>query len=148
MMSSLIKAASSKLHDRIEVIPLSSRANPPLLFVYGTLQSGFPNRWARLLASSADFLGPAKVRGVLYQVAHYPGLKPSRGWVEGELYRLRNPSKILIALDRWEGTLFQRVLTKAYKDGSASRTSWVYLFTGRVLRERRILSGKFPDRTS
>jgi gamma-glutamylcyclotransferase (GGCT)/AIG2-like uncharacterized protein YtfP len=146
MMSSFIKAASSKLHDRIEVIPVSSRSHPPLLFVYGTLQSSFQNSWAKLLRDSADLLGQARVRGRLYQVAHYPGLKmPDRPdqWVEGELYRLRNPAKILMELDRWEGPQYERVFTTAHFMNAAPRACWVYLYLARVDPALRILSGRF-----
>jgi gamma-glutamylcyclotransferase (GGCT)/AIG2-like uncharacterized protein YtfP len=44
------------------------------LFVYGTLMRGFDHPMARLLSRSADFLSPARCRGRLFLVKHYPGL--------------------------------------------------------------------------
>jgi gamma-glutamylcyclotransferase (GGCT)/AIG2-like uncharacterized protein YtfP len=84
------------------------------------------------------------VRGALYQVAHYPGLKRSRrGWVEGELYRLKDPPKVLAALDEWEGTDYRRVLMRAHLESGGSRLGWGYLYLPRVAVGRRILSGRF-----
>src|SRR3954471_17107310 len=44
------------------------------LFVYGTLMRGFDHAMAKLLSRSAKFVGPARCRGRLYLVKHYPGL--------------------------------------------------------------------------
>src|SRR5438105_3735016 len=80
--------------------------HPDELFVYGTLRSGQPNQFARLLAEAATLLGPGRVRGRLYQVNSYPGLILSDGpdeWVKGEVYRLHNSSTLLPVLDDYEG---------------------------------------------
>src|SRR6185295_689420 len=92
----------SKPHDRIRVIALSSH---PYLFVYGTLKSGFRNRFARRLRRESRLLGRAHMPGRLYRVRWYPGMRPPRGpedVVMGELYKLRQASKTLKALDEWE----------------------------------------------
>ena len=113
----------------------------PRLFVYGTLKTGFDNRWAKALGESATLLGPARLRGRLYRVAHYPGLKRSaRGnsWVVGELFRLHNPRKLLQALDRYEGERFKRVRALADLEQGGRRACYGLMstFLGFGLRER------------
>jgi gamma-glutamylcyclotransferase (GGCT)/AIG2-like uncharacterized protein YtfP len=154
-MSSLIKAASrellysnppsGKLHDTIEFIRVSS-SGPARLFVYGTLKTGFQNRFARLLHSNAECLGPAKIRGRLYRISWHPGLKrcTREEWVFGEVFRLRNPLKILRALDIYEGAAFRRVETSAYLETNAfGLACWVYEYVPGVSAMRRIRSGCF-----
>ncbi len=83
---------------------------PDLLFVYGTLRSGFENNYARLLRAGSDFVGPAEVRGSLRAVGEYTAFAPDGdGVVQGELYRMREPAKLLSALDEYEGDEYERV---------------------------------------
>ncbi|HZW50403.1 MAG TPA: gamma-glutamylcyclotransferase family protein, partial [Rudaea sp.] len=76
-----------------------------LLFVYGTLMCGYHHPMAQLLSRSADFLGPARCRGRLYLVKHYPGLVLSEDADDvtfGELYRLRQAGELLREFDMYE----------------------------------------------
>lgn len=125
---------------------MSSRDSAPRLFVYGTLKSNFDNRWAKLLRNSGHFLGPAAIRGRLYRVAHYPGLKrlgAGNSWVLGELFQLRNPQKILEALDQYEGDRFTRVKAMAYLDGVGASSCWAYEYQPPIVSSRRIPEGWF-----
>lgn len=118
----------------------------PRLFVYGTLRTGFDNRWAQALHQSATLLGPARVRARLYQVAHYTGLKRlshGNSWVLGELFRLHNPRKLLEALDQYEGEKFKRVRALAYLDQGGRRACWTYEYVPRVQSSRKIVTGRF-----
>src|SRR5256885_16553792 len=75
------------------------------LFVYGTLMRGFDHPMAKLLSRSADFLGPARCRGRLYLIKHYPGLVLSADPADivfGELYRLRDRDPLLGEFDMYE----------------------------------------------
>lgn len=106
-----------------------------LLFVYGTLRSGFENAYARLLRSEADLLGPATVPGSIFRVKHYPAYKDApQGEVRGELYRLHNPEMTLRVLDEYEGEEFERVVVNGY---------WLYRYLPKPPASARILSGDF-----
>lgn len=74
------------------------------LFVYGTLRRSVAHPMHAPLRETASPLGDARVRGVLYRVASYPGLvlDGGAGWVLGELYYLRDPD-VLVQLDAYEG---------------------------------------------
>jgi gamma-glutamylcyclotransferase (GGCT)/AIG2-like uncharacterized protein YtfP len=126
------------------------------LFVYGSLRSSQTNPFARLLAESADCLGPAKVRGRLYRIGSYPGLIPSKSvdeWVLGEVFRMRNPAVSLAALDDYEGCgardtppfPYERVATHAALEDGQILLCWVYVYRGSqpLTEERRIRSGDF-----
>src|SRR5512141_1702696 len=110
-----------------------------LLFVYGTLMRGFDNPMARLLARSADFLGPAQCRGRLHQVAHYPGLVLSdaaEDVVFGELFRLCQPAALLREFDMYEACgegfaepteYLRRMLPVTGDDGTVGE-AWTYIY--------------------
>jgi gamma-glutamylcyclotransferase (GGCT)/AIG2-like uncharacterized protein YtfP len=106
-----------------------------LLFVYGTLRSGFENRYARLLRSEAGFVGRATVRGSIYRIGHYAAYKGDPdGEVHGELYRLQNPEMTLRVLDEYEGQDFERITVG---------TCWLYRYLPEPSVESRISSGDF-----
>ena len=126
------------------------------LFVYGTLLRGFDHPMAQLLSRSADFLGPARCRGRLYLVQHYPGLVESDepdDVVFGELYRLRAPAALLRELDIYEACgegfaepteYIRRMLAVTSEDGEASE-AWTYLYNWPVADLARIASGRFLE---
>ncbi len=111
-----------------------------LIFVYGTLRSGFSNEHALLLRANAEFVGPATVRGSIYLMADYPvggypGFRENPdGVVHGEIWRLREPERILALLDAYEGDQYERVRIGDW---------WIYRYIGPVAEERRIQSGDF-----
>jgi gamma-glutamylcyclotransferase (GGCT)/AIG2-like uncharacterized protein YtfP len=101
-----------------------------LLFVYGTLKSSFRNRYARKLRREAKLLGRARMPGRLFRIRWYPGMRPPRGpkdLVTGELYRLRQPSKTLAALDKYEEQ-YARELHRATLENGQEFRAWVYIF--------------------
>ena len=106
-----------------------------LLFVYGTLRSGFDNRYARQLRKEATSLGRATVPGSIYRVEHYPAFRPQpEGEVRGELYRLHTPEITLAVLDEYEGEEFERVMVQG---------AWLYQYKSSPPEEARIASGDF-----
>lgn len=126
----------------------------PNLFVYGTLRSAFENPYARRLRKQAVLLGPAKMRGRLYSLGAYPGMKPSfepDDWVIGELYRLDKPPKLLAFLDAYEvcdprdGAYreFERITATAHLVGGRCLAAWVYLYGRPVDRACRISGGDY-----
>ncbi len=126
------------------------------LFVYGTLMRGFDHPMARLLASHADFLGPATCRGRLVLVKHYPGLLPSdepADVVHGELFRLRAGDALLRELDMYEAcgegfaapTEYLRELIEVRRDDGTAEQAWTYVYNWPVTDLPVIASGKFLE---
>ncbi len=128
----------------------------PSLFVYGTLRSEFGNEFARLLRAGSVFMGKARVRGRLYRLGGYPGLKLSRSgqdWAIGEVYALRDPDATLSALDAYEGCApgdpaphpFDRVKARAVMEDGSISDVWVYVYNRTVPESRWIVSGDFVE---
>lgn len=110
---------------------------PPrvLLFVYGSLKSGYEN--AHLLAG-ATLLGPTRTRAGYRLIRYcdgYPGLVPasdSESWVVGELYAV--DAEHLLELDAFEEcpTLYRREsielgdqqIVQAYVVAAGDAASW------------------------
>jgi gamma-glutamylcyclotransferase (GGCT)/AIG2-like uncharacterized protein YtfP len=125
---------------------VSSRDYAPRLFVYGTLRTSFDNRWAKMLRRSGILVGAARVRGRLYRVGQYTGLKRlahGNSWVLGELFQLHNPRKILPALDHYEGEKFNRVRTMAYVEDVGVLACWTYEYGPDVPSQRSVPAGRF-----
>jgi len=118
---------------------------PRHLFVYGTLRRGGPMH--ALIEPGAHRVGPARMRGRLYDLGAFPGLAEGRrgDQVQGELYALAGDTAALLdALDRYEGRAFRRVVREALPvDGGAPVPAWVYLYAGSVRGRRRIASGDY-----
>jgi gamma-glutamylcyclotransferase (GGCT)/AIG2-like uncharacterized protein YtfP len=115
------------------------------LFVYGTLKSGFLNPYAQRLRREAKLLGRAQMPGRLYRVRWYPGMLPPRGsedLVRGELYKLRQPSKTLKALDEYEEE-YARELHRATLESGKSFQAWVYMYRQRLPEDRFVVSGEW-----
>ena len=120
-------------------------SSQPYLFVYGTLKSTFRNRYARRLRREALLAGRATMPGRLYRVRWYPGMRPARDsgdLVTGELYRLRQPSKMLAVLDAYEEN-YRRELRKATLANRRTRQCWVYMYRVPMLESRRVASGEW-----
>jgi len=128
-----------------------------LLFVYGTLMRGFDHPMAQLLSRSADFLGPARCRGRLYLVKHYPGLVLSGDAddvVFGELFRLRQPAELLREFDMYEAcgegfaepTEYRRQTLAVTGDDGAVSEAWTYVYNWPVDGLPRIASGRFLEK--
>ena len=122
--------------------------SPAYLFVYGTLRRGSGNRFARVLATQAQFISQARMHGRLYNLGDYPAAVPSdvfADWVRGDVFRLNQAEATLAALDEYEGDLFARVPQPVYLP-SGMQLAWVYLYTGKLPLGRRIGSGVWAPR--
>jgi gamma-glutamylcyclotransferase (GGCT)/AIG2-like uncharacterized protein YtfP len=118
------------------------------LFVYGTLRRGSNNKFARLLAAHARFIGPARIAGRLYSFGSYPGATPSDTpgeWVRGEIFRLDQPARILPALDAYEGRKYERTIALVHPASGIRINAWVYFHRGKPTGPR-IISGVWPRR--
>ena len=103
------------------------------LFVYGTLRSGFHNRYARMLRNQAVLVGGGQVQGRVYRMFGYPALRLARscGFVRGELYAVRDPNSLFKVLDRYEGRSYRRVICRAQLNERAVY-AWVYEWRWRL----------------
>lgn len=123
------------------------------LFVYGTLRRDAGHPMHAPLRESAQLLGAAAARGILYSIDdQYPGLvlDPSAGWVHGELYRLRRPS-VLASLDEYEGASehdpepreYRRVRAPVVLGGGAELEAWIYEYRWSTAGRSVIASGDY-----
>jgi gamma-glutamylcyclotransferase (GGCT)/AIG2-like uncharacterized protein YtfP len=144
------------------MISSSGQKRDSLLFVYGTLRPCSNTAMARWLASEARYVGPARVRGRLYDLGYYPGLRcarSTRDWVLGDLYALRCVAKALRALDRYEGlsrgragARFVRTRTAVVVQHGARRAcfrrcvAWLYAYRLPVPQRAAVCSGDYRER--
>ena len=97
------------------------------LFVYGTLAPGQPNE--RQLSDVPGSWTPATVRGKLYQlgwggISRYPGivLDEKESEVMGQIFSSNELSEHWSRLDDFEGSEYNRVITRAtLVDGSTEK---------------------------
>ena len=134
--------------------PLARPIDPAagdLLFVYGTLMSGFDNAFAASLRQAAALVGPATLPGRMHVVRGprgalvYPAVVPPEDpaeLVHGELYRVSHPA-VFESLDRYEGAEYERVRRGVSAASGERDDAWVYLFRGDVTVLPRIPSGRF-----
>ena len=103
------------------------------LFVYGTLRRGSKIKIARLLHSNARFLGPARMRGRLVRSHPHRAVvrsnKPGE-WISGEVFELNDPSRLLPALDQYEGSEYKRTSVPVQLDSGTRLRAWMYLLEG------------------
>ena len=100
------------------------------LFVYGTLRRPARNRYAREFHRGSTFIGPAKVQAKVYPNGAYTAMVCSRkpgDWVQGQVFRLRNPEEQLPSLDQYEGPDYRRVLIRVFTKSGRTLRSWAYL---------------------
>jgi gamma-glutamylcyclotransferase (GGCT)/AIG2-like uncharacterized protein YtfP len=124
-----------------------------LLFVYGTLRGFVDIPMARRLRLASAYVGPARVRGRLYDLGRYPGLVTARRrdeWVVGEVYRLAAPSSFFRTLDGYEAGPSGRerprfVRQRAYASVGLRRklAVWLYCYRRPVRPSTRIRSGDY-----
>jgi gamma-glutamylcyclotransferase (GGCT)/AIG2-like uncharacterized protein YtfP len=103
------------------------------LFVYGLLMRGLE---LHELLWGADFVDVATTPGVLLSFGGYPGLIDGEGTVWGELYSLKNPGKILAAVDDAEefdprnvtASLYRRELRDVRSAKIGYVRAWVYVY--------------------
>ncbi len=110
-----------------------------ILFIYGTLH---PDRAPAEIAAAARRLtpiGPATIRGHLYNLGDYPGmiLDDTAPTIPGELFTVPD-ADTLAALDAYEdvrpsdpeNSLFLRVEATATMPDGAHQLCWVYIYNG------------------
>ncbi len=120
------------------------------VFVYGTLRRGEANDINRLQPAPRH-LGPARLRGLLYDLGPYPGLVlGGEAWVVGEVYAIT--PELEQALDRIEEVApvpsgeYARRHVELDLDGRRLRCLVYEIDALRVQGRARILSGDWRQR--
>ncbi len=123
------------------------------LFVYGSLRSGFKSPAYAYISRYFHLIGPAKVKGRLYDMGDYPAAIPSTDehYIVGELYVLNHESEFNWAieqLDDYEGVhveegeapLYIRKTEEVITD-SGNTLAWMYWLNGSITNQPLIESG-------
>ncbi|MFV0605204.1 MAG: gamma-glutamylcyclotransferase [Niabella sp.] len=111
-----------------------------LLFVYGSLLSGFKSTAYEYLSRYFNFLGSATVKGTMYDLGEYPVVvhQDTGREIKGELYQIihdREFSYAMAQLDDYEGLYpeegedvnYEREAVDVTVNGEVM-TAWVYWY--------------------
>jgi gamma-glutamylcyclotransferase (GGCT)/AIG2-like uncharacterized protein YtfP len=109
-----------------------------LLFVYGSLRSGFHHPAYTYISRYFLQVAEAKVKGKLFDMGVYPAAVPTteESFIVGELYRINHPGEFgwaMAQLDDYEGLrtennelpLYRREQATVYFNGQTEQ-AWVY----------------------
>jgi gamma-glutamylcyclotransferase (GGCT)/AIG2-like uncharacterized protein YtfP len=124
------------------------------LFVYGTLLSTARHPMGARLQREARLVGPATMRGRLYDLGSYPGLVEADGGdslVHGEVYALNTPAVTLRWLDVYEGVLpgrpvyspYERIVRPVRLASGETVDSWLYLYRKSVRLRPEVKDGRW-----
>lgn len=124
-----------------------------LLFVYGTLRSGFKSHAYEYISRYFTLVSEAKVKGKLFDMGSYPAGVPSKdnAFITGELYVAKSKEEFYWAisqLDDYEGVnvepdemqLYRRELTEIYLNNTVTH-AWIYWYNGDVSGKPFVPSG-------
>jgi gamma-glutamylcyclotransferase (GGCT)/AIG2-like uncharacterized protein YtfP len=145
------KVAESKARVRKKKTRRPQKASPPqYIFFYGSLKRG--GKSYRRLRGRVRFAGPCRIRADLYSLCggEYSGAVPTatpRRFVKGDLFILKDPQKMLLDLDEFEGVdegLFRRELVDASVRGRRVKT-WVYFYARPLTNATLIPSGIYSS---
>lgn len=113
--------------------------NTEYLFLYGTLLTGRPPDEVVGALKSLRRVGPAHVRGRLYDLGEYPGAiltPPTKKRIRGEIFEVPAQRAILNALDNYEefdptnlkDSLFVRTRASATLQNGSKVECWIYVY--------------------
>ena len=132
------------------------------VFFYGTLITGARDDAVRRLVDTyCRIVGPAWLRGRLYDLGPYPGMvkpRPGKGdAVQGVIARLMRPRLLLPALDAYEdydpaapgaGAYLRRRAVARLRPDDRHLPCWVYLLRRQPVRAAVIPDGDWVRRTN
>ena len=123
------------------------------LFVYGSLRKGFQHPAYQYISKYFTLAGPAKVKGLLYDLGDFPAAIPALtdDFIIGELYTLKHADEFswaIAQLDDYEGVdaelgelpLYRRDQVTVFCNNH-STTAWIYWYNGDVSGHPLIPSG-------
>ncbi len=125
------------------------------LFVYGSLRQGFHHPAYQYISQYFHLLGPARVKGVLYNLGEFPAAQPADKedrYIVGELYEVNSKTGFqwaMAQIDDYEGLnvepgetpLYYRALTRVFLDDDTHTNAWIYWYNGDVGGKAIIASG-------
>jgi gamma-glutamylcyclotransferase (GGCT)/AIG2-like uncharacterized protein YtfP len=123
------------------------------LFVYGSLLSGFHHPAYAYISRYFTLVGPAKVKGKLFDMGEYPAAIPVNedAWIAGELYQLNNKDEFAWAicqLDDYEGIFPEVGETPLYRRepvnvviNDKEALAWIYWYNQEITDKPVISSG-------
>lgn len=94
-----------------------------------------------MLATEGRYVGPARMQGLLFDFGRYPGARPGKGQVLGDVFHLPDAPAILAELDEYEGAEFDRSVVSV----TGAPDCWVYWYVG-TAAGRLIPSGDWFER--
>jgi len=117
---------------------------------YGSLRKGFSNSLSQTALDSLEYIGPCTIRGKIYDLKHYPALKPGEGEVVGDLFRILDKS-ILPIIDAYElqdnsNPHLAGFKRKAVKLAAPKLVCWVYYYQGTVEPRQYISTGNWQNK--
>ena len=116
-------------------------ARGDLIFVYGTLMSGF--RLHRLIANRSERLGDGTVAARLLDLGSYPAaVRDARATVAGEVYRLGDRA-LWRTLDSAEGPQYHRQEVAVRMADGRTVTAFIYWYVGPLDRGVPIPGGDY-----
>jgi gamma-glutamylcyclotransferase (GGCT)/AIG2-like uncharacterized protein YtfP len=124
----------------------------PYLFVYGSLLRDLKHPISAILKQNASSVGRGFFFGKLFDLGDYPAaiaLNEGSEKVWGEIYRLRNGSKVLAVLDEYEGVgagfslpEYTRERIRVYMKNKGL-FCWTYLYNGSTDTLTKIEGGDY-----
>ncbi len=133
-----------------ERVAKALKANTPeYVAVYGSLRQGLGLPDRPEAGEALRDCGPCRIRGRLYDLGEYPGLRPGEDTVVGELFEVRD-RRIFRELDEYEkydaqdraGSLYIR---RSVRLAEPAVDAWVYFYNDEVSEQQRIDSGDWAD---
>jgi len=126
------------------------------LFAYGTLRAGLAPPEMADAVGQLRFIGPARVRGRLYDLGQYPGAaldEAAASFISGEVFELPRGSNLLNLLDAYEGfdaadhqaSLFIRTKTRAALFDGSQLECWIYVYNRIPAAASFIASGDYAE---
>jgi len=116
-------------------------ATEDLIFVYGTLMSGF--RLHRLIGNRSERVGNGTVAARLLDLGSYPAaVRDARGTVAGEVYRLGDRD-LWRVLDSAEGPQYHRQEVAVRMADGRTVTAFIYWYVGPLDRGVPIPGGDY-----
>ncbi len=111
--------------------------------MYGSLRPALGHYMQRYLRAFAEHLGPATAKGQIYDLGSYPGFIEGPGLVQGDLFEIKNPRRLLPPLDLYEGDEYERKFLSIRDGSGAEGTAWIYIYTREPGNQRLIESGDY-----
>ena len=125
------------------------------LFVYGSLRKAIDGSLHAIFKNQAMFIGNASLPGKLYLIDNYPGLiliPTFCGYgVQGEMYRLIQPDRLLKNLDEYEECAkhfqqpheYKRLTKSVILSNGRRLTCWAYIYNRPTAGLKEIIGGDF-----